>query len=116
MKTHNTRLKEDHILKYLEKNLKDCPEKQFVMGELQKSFAENCDYDRDFEEWVTLPENSYVICDKCKKEVQEYWHKHNSYTHLKGEPMLMTPPNWTETCLCKKCHKEMVNNMWERLN
>lgn len=113
MKTHNTRLKEDHILKYLEKNLKDCPEKRFTINKLKDSF-EDFNYDADFEEWVTLPENSYVICDKCKKEVQEYWHKHTAYTHLEGEPMLITPPNWTEICLCKKCHKEMVNNMWKR--
>ena len=105
MKTHNTRLKEDHILKYLEKNLKDCPEKRFAINKLRDSF-EDISYDQDFEEWVTLPENSYVICDKCKKEVQEYWHKHNSYTHLKGEPMLMTPPSWTETCLCKNVIKK----------
>ena len=115
MKTHNTRIKEQHIINYLEKNLKDCPEKRFAINKLRDSF-EDYSYDADFEEWVTLPENNYMICDKCKKEVQEYWHKHNAYTHIKGEPMLITPPSWTETCLCKKCHKEMVNNMWERLN
>lgn len=106
MKTHNTRIKEEHIINYLEKNLKDCPEKQYAIRRLIESF-EDFDYDQDFEEWVTLPENSYVICDKCKKEVQVYWHKHISYPHLIGEPMLKAPPNWTEICLCKECYSEI---------
>lgn len=112
MKTHNTRIKEEHIIKYLEKNLEDCPEKRFTISKLRESF-EDFNYDKDFEEWVTLPDNSYLICDKCKKEVQVYWHKHTAYTRLKGELMLMTPLNLTETCLCKDCHNEMMNKMYE---
>ena len=110
MKTHNDRIKEEHIINYLEKNLKDCPEKRFVINKLRNSF-ENSNSDIDFEEWVTLPENNYIICDKCKKEVQEYWHKHTAYTHLEGQPMLMTLPSWTETCLCENCYHEMMTNI-----
>ena len=30
---------------------------------------------------------------------------------FKGESMLMTPPNWTEICLCEERHSEMMKNM-----
>ena len=113
MKTHNTRIKEEHIIKYLEKNLKDCPEKRFTINKLRESF-EDFSYDRDFEEWVTLPENNYVICDECKREVQTYWHKHTAYMYIQGEPRLMISPNKTETILCKHCHKEMMDNIYGR--
>lgn len=108
MKTHNTIIKEQHIMNYLDKNLRDCPEKKFIKDRLRDSF-EDYNYDVDFEEWVTLPENSYMICDKCKKEVQEYWHKHTAYTLIKREPMLYIPPNWTETYLCKHCYNEAMS-------
>lgn len=108
MKTHNTRIKEQHIMNYLDKNLKDCPEKKFIKDRLRDSF-EDYSYDTDFGEWVTLPENSYMICDKCKKEVQEYWHRHTAYPHIKGESMLYIPPSRTETCLCKDCYNENMS-------
>ena len=111
MKSHNARLKQDHILKYLERNLKDCPEKHFVKKIVRDSF-EDTSYDTDFEEWVHLPENSYLICDKCKKEVQVYWHKHTAYQELEGEPKYFRPPNLTETCLCKDCYNEMMKDMY----
>lgn len=115
MKTHNNRIKEEHIINYLQKNLKDCPEKKFVLSKIRDSF-EDFNKDIDFEEWVTLPGDSYLMCDKCKKEVQEYWHKHTAYTPLQVEPRLMTSPNYTETCLCKQCYDEMMKNMYERYN
>lgn len=108
MKTHNTRIKEEHIIKYLEKNLEDCPEKRFTINKLRESF-EDFNYDKDFEEWVTLPEDNYMVCDKCKKQVQEYWHKHMAYTHVLREPMLYIPPSHTEICLCKNCYNENMS-------
>ena len=111
MKSHNTRIKDQHIMNYLDKNLKDCPEKKFIEDRLKDSF-EDYSYDKDFEEWVKLPENSYMICDKCKREVQEYWHKHTAYIHITGEPMIILPPNWTETCLCKDCYNEMMRGIY----
>lgn len=69
MKTHNTIIKEEHIIKYLDKNLKDCPEKRFVIDKISESMIDY-PFDRDYEEWVDLPDDSYCVCDRCKKEVK----------------------------------------------
>lgn len=112
MKTHNTMIKEEHIIRYLEKNLKDSPEKTFVIDKVKDSF-EHFSCDRDFEEWVKLPEDSYVVCDKCKKEVQHYWHKHVAYIEVGVKPRLR-PLNFTETYLCSNCYDEIAHSMYER--
>ena len=48
-----------------------------------------------------------IFCDRCKKEVKRYWHKHVEYKVI-GEPKYMVPPSFTETCLCEHCYNEIM--------
>ena len=106
MKTHNTRIKEEHIIKYLDKNLKDCPEKRFVINKIRESM-EDYPFDIDYEEWVDLPDDSYYVCNRCKREVKRYWHKHTEYKAI-GVHKYFVPPSVTETCLCENCYNEIM--------
>ena len=109
MKTHNTRIKEEHIVKYLDKNLKDCPEKRFAINKIRESM-EDYPFDIDYEEWVDLPDDSYFVCDRCKREVKRYWHKHTEYKAIRTSRYIdyIVPPSFTETCLCENCYNEIM--------
>ena len=109
MKTHNTRIKEEHIVKYLDKNLKDCPEKRFVINKIRESM-EDYPFDRDYEEWVDLPDDSYFVCDRCKREVTRVWHKHTEHKIIETPIKYFVPPSVTETCLCENCYNEIMGD------
>jgi hypothetical protein len=109
MKTHNTRIKEEHIIDYLDKNLKDCPEKIFVIIRIREAM-EDYPFDIDYEEWVDLPDDSSCVCSRCKREVKRYWHKHAEYKVIGISEYIkyVVPPSLTETYLCEHCYNEIV--------
>ena len=109
MQRINDSIKLNKLLKTLG-NLPDSTEKRTIEGIVKDSYEQG---DVDFEEWVNL-DDAYYVCDKCKRQVQEFWHKHTAYTRLIDEPVFMTPPQYTEICLCKACYNEMMTNIYER--
>ena len=68
---------------------------------------EKRDFDYYYDEWVDLPNDSYYICDKCKKPVKRYWHKHTAVTQLRGKNLYTHWDNDSDLCLCESCFGEI---------